>query len=275
LRLAYYRDSERNFRVLRPAYYRGIQRTGRPGTREKEIGFEREPPRILVDRAAASSASLGRGPARCPGRSACPGPRSRPRRRTAAPAAGRAPPPQTSGPGGPTPQSPGPERPWPRRRRSRWPEAGAAGPASAGLAGAGPRRCARHEEFSPEKLGVLQSKRMSRVVPVDHASRRVSLREQRGSASAFAFVPPRRPQRGAGRSRRPRRRGSSRRPRGPRRSGAAARRAGPAASAANGRGSRTAARRQRPPPGSSQVKEATPGPSACRARASTEIPRRP
>ena len=25
---------------LRPAYYGGIQRTGRPGTREKEIGFE-------------------------------------------------------------------------------------------------------------------------------------------------------------------------------------------------------------------------------------------
>ena len=24
---------------LRPAYYGGIQRTGRPGTREKEIGF--------------------------------------------------------------------------------------------------------------------------------------------------------------------------------------------------------------------------------------------
>ena len=28
---------------LRPAYYGGIQRTGRPGTREKEIGFERDP----------------------------------------------------------------------------------------------------------------------------------------------------------------------------------------------------------------------------------------
>ena len=27
---------------LRPAYYGGIQRTGRPGSREKEIGFERE-----------------------------------------------------------------------------------------------------------------------------------------------------------------------------------------------------------------------------------------
>ena len=27
---------------LRPAYYRGKQRTGRPGTREKEIGFEKE-----------------------------------------------------------------------------------------------------------------------------------------------------------------------------------------------------------------------------------------
>ena len=25
---------------LRPAYYGGIQRTGRPGSREKEIGFE-------------------------------------------------------------------------------------------------------------------------------------------------------------------------------------------------------------------------------------------
>ena len=25
---------------LRPAYYRGIWRTGRPGTKEKEIGFE-------------------------------------------------------------------------------------------------------------------------------------------------------------------------------------------------------------------------------------------
>ena len=25
---------------LRPPYYGGIQRTGRPGTREKEIGFE-------------------------------------------------------------------------------------------------------------------------------------------------------------------------------------------------------------------------------------------
>ena len=25
---------------LRPAYYGGIQRTGRPGTREKEIGFD-------------------------------------------------------------------------------------------------------------------------------------------------------------------------------------------------------------------------------------------
>ena len=27
---------------LRPPYYGGIQRTRRPGTREKEIGFERE-----------------------------------------------------------------------------------------------------------------------------------------------------------------------------------------------------------------------------------------
>ena len=27
---------------MRPAYYGGKQRTGRPGTREKEIGFERE-----------------------------------------------------------------------------------------------------------------------------------------------------------------------------------------------------------------------------------------
>ena len=27
---------------LRPAYYGGIQRTGRPGTREKEIGFKKE-----------------------------------------------------------------------------------------------------------------------------------------------------------------------------------------------------------------------------------------
>ena len=42
LRLAYYRVSAWNFRVLRLAYYRGIWRTGRPGTREKEIGFERE-----------------------------------------------------------------------------------------------------------------------------------------------------------------------------------------------------------------------------------------
>ena len=30
------------FVFLRLAYYGGIQRTGRPGTREKEIGFERE-----------------------------------------------------------------------------------------------------------------------------------------------------------------------------------------------------------------------------------------
>ena len=30
------------FVFLRPPYYGGIQRTGRPGTREKEIGFERE-----------------------------------------------------------------------------------------------------------------------------------------------------------------------------------------------------------------------------------------
>ena len=30
------------FVFLRPACYGGIQRTGRPGTREKEIGFERE-----------------------------------------------------------------------------------------------------------------------------------------------------------------------------------------------------------------------------------------
>ena len=29
---------------MRPAYYRGIRRTRRPGTREKEIGFEREIP---------------------------------------------------------------------------------------------------------------------------------------------------------------------------------------------------------------------------------------
>ena len=27
---------------LRPPYYGGIQRTGRPGSREKEIGFERD-----------------------------------------------------------------------------------------------------------------------------------------------------------------------------------------------------------------------------------------
>ena len=40
LRPAYYRDSDLNFRVLRFAYYGGKQRTGRPGTREKEIGFE-------------------------------------------------------------------------------------------------------------------------------------------------------------------------------------------------------------------------------------------
>ena len=30
------------FVFLRPACYGGIQRTGRPGSREKEIGFERE-----------------------------------------------------------------------------------------------------------------------------------------------------------------------------------------------------------------------------------------
>ena len=30
------------FVFLRPPYNGGIQRTGRPGTREKEIGFERE-----------------------------------------------------------------------------------------------------------------------------------------------------------------------------------------------------------------------------------------
>ena len=30
------------FVFLRPPYYGGIQRTGRPGSREKEIGFERE-----------------------------------------------------------------------------------------------------------------------------------------------------------------------------------------------------------------------------------------
>ena len=29
---------------MRPVYYGGKQRTGRPGTREKEIGFEREIP---------------------------------------------------------------------------------------------------------------------------------------------------------------------------------------------------------------------------------------
>ena len=34
---------------MRPAYYRGIWRTGRPGTREKEIGFEREREREIPE----------------------------------------------------------------------------------------------------------------------------------------------------------------------------------------------------------------------------------
>ena len=37
------------FVFLRPAYYGGIQRTGRPGSREKEIGFEREREREIPE----------------------------------------------------------------------------------------------------------------------------------------------------------------------------------------------------------------------------------
>ena len=43
----------------RPAYYGGIQRTGRPGTREKEIGFERERERdTRVSKTASARAAV-------------------------------------------------------------------------------------------------------------------------------------------------------------------------------------------------------------------------
>ena len=43
------------FVFLRPAYYGGIQRTGGPGSREKEIGFERKIPEFPKTRRARAA----------------------------------------------------------------------------------------------------------------------------------------------------------------------------------------------------------------------------
>ena len=52
--------SEQNFAFLRPVYYGGIQRTGRPGSREKEIEFKRVRARGRRDRKDCFAGILAR-----------------------------------------------------------------------------------------------------------------------------------------------------------------------------------------------------------------------